>query len=163
MAAVGLPSEEYRDRHPYSLSGGEQRRLALAGVLAMRPRALLLDEPTVSLDPGGRRELLAVLHRLKRSGVTLLLATHDVDLAWSLCERRVVLDGGRPIADDEWCAGGAGPLRDAGLAEPVLVGLWRRLGLTAAAGTVGIPRTAAAAAEALARGLTASPASPGVT
>ena len=55
LRTVGLPPDDFGDRHPYALSGGEQRRLALAGVLAMRPGALLLDEPFVSLDPQGRR------------------------------------------------------------------------------------------------------------
>ena len=60
LELVGLPPEQFGGRHPYALSGGEQRRLALAGVLAMRPRLLLLDEPFVSLDPATRRELVAV-------------------------------------------------------------------------------------------------------
>jgi energy-coupling factor transporter ATP-binding protein EcfA2 len=92
---VGLPPARFAERHPYALSGGEQRRLALAGVLAMRPRLLLLDEPFVSLDPGTRRQLVGILERLKASGVTLLLATHDVDLAWALCDELLVLEGGR--------------------------------------------------------------------
>ena len=62
MELVALPPERFGARHPYALSGGEQRRLALAGVLAMRPRLLLLDEPFVSLDPATRRELVAHPH-----------------------------------------------------------------------------------------------------
>ncbi len=81
-------------RHPYSLSGGEQRRLALAGVLAMRPGLLLLDEPFVSLDPASRRDLEAILRGLRAGGMGLLLATHDVDRAYALCDGRVVLDEG---------------------------------------------------------------------
>ena len=87
LELVGLPEAVYADRHPYSLSGGEARRLALAGVLAMRPRLVLLDEPFVSLDPGSRRDLVGILERLRDEGITLLLVTHDVDLAWRLCER----------------------------------------------------------------------------
>jgi energy-coupling factor transporter ATP-binding protein EcfA2 len=145
---AGLPPADFGERHPYSLSGGEQRRLALAGVLAMRPRLLLLDEPFVSLDPGTRRDLVAVLERLKASGVTLVLATHDVDLAWSLCDRRLLLAEGRVAAVGDWdFAGSGGSLLAANrLREPFLVELWRRLGRAPESA----PRTAAEAAEALA-------------
>jgi energy-coupling factor transporter ATP-binding protein EcfA2 len=146
MELVGLPLAEFGERHPYSLSGGEQRRLALAGVLAMRPRALLLDEPFVSLDPASRRDLAAVLARLVERGTTVVLATHDIDAAWSLCREVLVLDGGRVVAAGRWGAAkdalaGAGPL-----SPPFFVELWRRLGRDAAEA----PRTAAQAAEALA-------------
>ena len=130
LEVVGLPVAEYGERHPYTLSGGEQRRLALAGVLAMRPRLLLLDEPFVSLDPATRRLLVAILRRLKADGVTLVLATHDVDLAWTLCDERLILAGGRVAAGGSWGfgAGGAEQLYANRLREPFLVQLWRRLG-----------------------------------
>jgi energy-coupling factor transporter ATP-binding protein EcfA2 len=148
LELVGLPRASFAGRHPYSLSGGEQRRLALAGVLAMHPRLLLLDEPFVSLDPAGRRELAAVLARLREEGCGLILATHDVDQAWALCDERLVLDGGRLVATGSWNfgAGGARVLLDHRLQVPFLVELWRRLGRPAEAA----PKTAAAAAEALA-------------
>ena len=78
------------------LSGGEKRRAALAGVLAMTPAVLLLDEPTAFLDPRGRRELAALLKGLP---VALLVATHDLALAAELCPRTVVLADGAVIAD----------------------------------------------------------------
>ena len=145
---TGLPADDFGERHPYSLSGGEQRRLALAGVLAMRPRLLLLDEPFVSLDPATRRDLVAVLGRLKAGGVTLVLATHDVDVAWSLCDQRLLLAEGRVEAVGDWDFGGAGSvlLTANRLREPFLVELWRRLGRA----PEGAPRTAAEAAEVLA-------------
>lgn len=148
FALVGLSERDHGDRHPYSLSGGEARRLALAGVLAMRPRLILLDEPFVSLDPTSRRELVAVLDRLKASGVTLLLVTHDVDLAWRLCELRLLLVGGRVIAAGLWDFEGddARLLAANRLREPLLVELWRRLGRASHQ----VPRTFEAAAEALA-------------
>lgn len=148
LELVALPEWEYGQRHPYTLSGGEQRRLALAGVLAMRPRLLLLDEPFVSLDPGSRRELAAILERLRDQGVTMVLATHDVDLAWALCDERVVLAGGRVAAAGDWELGGEGAavLAANRLRMPFLADLWRRLGRDV--GTA--PRTAAEAAEALA-------------
>ena len=144
---VGLPPERFGERHPYALSGGEQRRLALAGVLAMRPRLLLLDEPFVSLDPATRRELSAILSRLRGSGVTLVLATHDVDLAWALCDELLLLDAGRVMAAGGWEFGeeGAGFLGAERLREPFLVQLWRRLGRDPREA----PRTYAQAAEAL--------------
>jgi energy-coupling factor transport system ATP-binding protein len=148
LELVGLPEERFGDRHPYALSGGEQRRLALAGVLAMKPRLLLLDEPFVSLDPGTRRQLTDILARLKDDGVTIVLATHDVDLAWALCDEALVLSAGGVAASGPWEFGAAGDdlLARNRLREPLLVELWRRLGRDLAAA----PRTAAEAAEALA-------------
>ncbi len=147
LELVGLPPAAFADRHPYALSGGEQRRLALAGVLAMRPRLLLLDEPFVSLDPRTRAELFAVLSRLKAGGVTIVLATHDVDLAWALCDEHVVLREGAVAAAGAWDFGPSGGLsRPARLREPFLVELWRRLGRDPAAA----PRNAHEAAEILA-------------
>ena len=144
---VGLPAEQFGTRHPYSLSGGEQRRLAIAGVLAMRPRALLLDEPFVSLDPASRRDLGAILARLRDDGLTIVLATHDVDQAWSLCTQRVILAAGRVADAGDWRfgAGGEQVLGDNRLRVPVLAELWRRLGRAG-----GAPRTAAEAAAELA-------------
>ncbi|WP_035701693.1 energy-coupling factor ABC transporter ATP-binding protein [Glycomyces tenuis] len=94
LADVGLT--ELADRPPHHLSVGQQRRAALAGVLAMRPEIVVLDEPSAGLDPAARRELAAVLHR---TAPTLLLVTHDLPYALQLCERAVVLDGGRIVAD----------------------------------------------------------------
>jgi energy-coupling factor transporter ATP-binding protein EcfA2 len=148
LELVGLPPEQFGERHPYALSGGEQRRLALAGVLAMRPRLLLLDEPFVSLDPATRRELAAILSRLRASGVTLVLATHDVDLAWALCDELLLLEGGRVVAAGGWEFGEqvSGLLGAERLREPFLVQLWRGLGRDPREA----PRTYVEAAEVLA-------------
>jgi energy-coupling factor transport system ATP-binding protein len=148
LDAVGLPPAHFAERHPYALSGGEQRRLALAGVLAMRPRLLLLDEPFVGLDPWTRRQLVDILGRLKADGVTLLLATHDVDLAWALCDELLVLGAGRPVAAGPWDFSPAGSrlLAVNRLREPFLVELWRRLGRDPRRA----PRSVAEAAQALA-------------
>jgi cobalt/nickel transport system ATP-binding protein len=86
------------DRPPHALSMGERRRVAIATVLAMRPRLLVLDEPSANLDPRGRRELVEVLSGI---GQTMLVATHDLPLAAQLCDRVVVLDGGRVVADGQ--------------------------------------------------------------
>ena len=83
-------------RAPHQLSTGERRRVAIAGVLAMEPELLVLDEPSANLDPRARRELLDVLAALDR---TLLVVTHDLPFAAELCERAVILSGGRVVAD----------------------------------------------------------------
>ena len=87
-------------RPPHQLSMGERRRVAIAGVLAMEPELLVLDEPSANLDPRARRELLDVLAALDR---TLLVVTHDLAFAAELCERAVILSHGR-IAADGPCA-----------------------------------------------------------
>jgi cobalt/nickel transport system ATP-binding protein len=83
-------------RAPYELSAGERRRVAIATVLAMRPRLLVLDEPSANLDPRARRELLDVLEGIDR---TMLITTHDLPLAAEFCERVVILAAGRVVAD----------------------------------------------------------------
>jgi cobalt/nickel transport system ATP-binding protein len=81
---------------PWHLSGGEKRRVAFAGVLAMRPEVLLLDEPSMYLDPRGRRELITLLQAL---GGTQVIASHDLELVLRTCGRVLLLDGGRLLAD----------------------------------------------------------------
>lgn len=83
-------------RTPFQLSGGEKRRAALAGVLAMQPKVLLLDEPTMFLDPRSRREFIHLIGQLPG---TKLIATHDLDLVLDCCPRVILLDGGRLIID----------------------------------------------------------------
>jgi cobalt/nickel transport system ATP-binding protein len=90
---VGLTG--FDQRVPHHLSGGEKRRAALAGVLAMQPAILLLDEPAMFLDPHGRRELIGLLKILDG---TKVLAAHDLDMILDLCERVLLLDKGRLIA-----------------------------------------------------------------
>jgi cobalt/nickel transport system ATP-binding protein len=94
LAQVGLAG--FEDRAPHHLSGGEKRRAALAGVLAMRPSLLLLDEPSMFLDARGRRELMRLLPQL---GGTQIIASHDLDLILDLCRRVLILDAGRLVAN----------------------------------------------------------------
>lgn len=94
LAQVGLP--DHAERVPFKLSGGEKRRAALATVLAMRPQVLLLDEPSMFLDPRGRRELIDLLADLPG---TKLIATHDLELVLDLCPRVLLLDDGQLLAD----------------------------------------------------------------
>jgi energy-coupling factor transport system ATP-binding protein len=92
LAEVGLAGFEERD--PLTLSGGEKQRLALAAVLAARPGLLLLDEPSTDLDPAGRRDLFSVFARLRSSGISLLIAEHDLDRL-AAADRLVALHDGR--------------------------------------------------------------------
>ncbi|MEI7684775.1 MAG: energy-coupling factor ABC transporter ATP-binding protein [Planctomycetota bacterium] len=94
LAQAGLPG--FENRVPHHLSGGEKRRVALAGLLAMKPHLLLMDEPTMFLDPRGRRDLIRWLNSYPG---TKILATHDLDLVLETCSRALTLDGGRRVAD----------------------------------------------------------------
>ncbi len=97
---VGLDPERFGPRSPLSLSGGEMRRVAIAGVLAMRPKVLVLDEPTAGLDPRGRREILEHIRRWRREQhLTVVLVSHSMDDVARLCDRVVVLHRGRVFLD----------------------------------------------------------------
>ena len=93
MAQVGL-AEKYAERSPFELSGGQKRRVAIAGVLAMQPSILILDEPAAGLDPAGRRDMLDVISSIHASGVTVVMVSHSMDDVGRLCDRLFVLDHG---------------------------------------------------------------------
>jgi cobalt/nickel transport system ATP-binding protein len=113
---LGLPEQEVRrrvaetaealritpllDRAPYTLSGGEKKRVAIAAVLAMEPRVLLLDEPTNALDPRSQVWLLEVLEKWKDAGRTVLMTTHDLGIAEEFTDRMVVLSEEHHICAD---------------------------------------------------------------
>ena len=97
LAAVGLAGFERRD--PTTLSGGEKQRLAIAATLALRPDVLVFDEPTTDLDPVGKLEIFAVLGRMRRDGMTLLVIEHE-SAAAEPADRLVILHEGRIVADD---------------------------------------------------------------
>ena len=94
LAQVGLAG--FENRSPHHLSGGEKRRVCLAGVLACEPSVLVLDEPTSDLDPRGRRELKQLLRQIP---VTKIIATHDLEMVVELCSRVIVLDHGVVVAE----------------------------------------------------------------
>ncbi|MFN5762854.1 MAG: energy-coupling factor ABC transporter ATP-binding protein [Pseudanabaena sp.] len=96
LVAVGLDVAKYRERLSHNLSGGEKKRVAIAGVLAMQPQVLVFDEPSAQLDPRSRRQLIQLLHTLPE---TQLIATHDLDLVLELCDRTVVLSEGKSVYD----------------------------------------------------------------
>ena len=118
LAEVGM--EAYEDRTPHRLSLGEKKRVAIATVLSMRPDILVLDEPTASLAPAARHELIELLRALP---LTQLIATHDLAMARALATRVVVLSGGHVVGDGstEAILGDAALLRAHGL-EPALHG-----------------------------------------
>lgn len=100
LDALGLPYREFRLRYVHALSGGQRRRVAIAGVLAMHTPLLVLDEPMAGLDPRGRAELLVLLERLRADrDLTMVVASASVSDATLLCDRLVVLDAGRVVAD----------------------------------------------------------------
>ncbi len=99
MECVGLPFEPYKDRLTFALSGGEQRKVAIAGVIALRPAVLLLDEPTSGLDPEGAEEILGLLERLRAEGTALVLSTHEMEEAARVADRAVALSEGRVAFD----------------------------------------------------------------
>ncbi len=96
MEAVNIDPHTYGSKNPDNLSGGEKKRVAIAGVLAMQPQVLVLDEPSAQLDPSSRRYLINLLQTLS---LTQLIATHDLDLAWELCDRTVILSQGEIVYD----------------------------------------------------------------
>ena len=96
MRSVELDPELFGSRNATGLSGGEKKRVAIAGVLAMQPQVLVLDEPSAQLDPRSRRRLIELLDSLP---LTQLIATHDLDLALELCDRTIVLSEGRIVYD----------------------------------------------------------------
>ena len=153
LKAVGMT--EYAHHAPHLLSGGQKQRVAIAGVLAMRPRCVVLDEPTAMLDPVGRSEVMSTLLELKRKfGITLVLITHHMDEA-AQADRLVVMHDGHIVAD------GAPSevfqdveyLRSLGLEVPETVGLMyelRKNGVDVPLDTLNADSCAAALAELLA-------------
>lgn len=97
LKAVGM--YEYRKHAPHLLSGGQKQRVAIAGVIAMQPRCIVLDEPTAMLDPKGRKEVIRTIERLNReSGITVVLITHHMTEAIR-ADRVIVMDGGKVLTD----------------------------------------------------------------
>lgn len=101
LKLVGL-EDEYFYQSPFDLSGGQKRRVAIAGVLAMKPDVLVLDEPTAGLDPKGRDEILDQISRLKQeTGITVILVSHSMDDVAKYVDRIIVMNQGRVMYDDE--------------------------------------------------------------
>ena len=100
MECVHLDYQKYAERSPFELSGGQMRRVAIAGVLAMKPSVLILDEPTAGLDPRGRDRILGMLEELHaRENVTILMVSHSMDDLARLASRLIVMSDGKVVAD----------------------------------------------------------------
>jgi energy-coupling factor transport system ATP-binding protein len=100
LLAVGLDPDIFWDRYIFALSGGQKRRVAIAGVLALQPKVLILDDPTAGLDPRGRDEILGTVRQLHRTtGATILLISGSLEEVAALTDRVVVMDQGRVVAD----------------------------------------------------------------
>lgn len=100
MEVVGLPYEIFAERSPFELSGGEKRRAAIAGVIAMEPQILVLDEPVAGLDPAGRREILELIAKLKKEvSPTIIMVSHYMDDIAAMATRIVALKDGKIVAD----------------------------------------------------------------
>ena len=96
MQMVGLDYELYKDKSPFDLSGGQKRRVAIAGVIAMNPKILILDEPTAGLDPKGRDEILAQIKRLQQDyKMTIILVSHSMEDVANIADRIIVMNRGK--------------------------------------------------------------------
>lgn len=100
LRSVGIPEELFY-QSPFDLSGGQKRRVAIAGVLAMKPEVLILDEPTAGLDPGGRDEILDLITRMHRErGMTVILVSHSMEDVAKYVKRIIVMNQGKVMYDD---------------------------------------------------------------
>jgi cobalt/nickel transport system ATP-binding protein len=150
LQAVGMA--EYSDKPVHNLSYGQKMRVCIAGVLAMRPEVLILDEPMAGLDGAMQAELIQILHRLHADGMTIIIATHDVDFAYGWADEVIVLQSGRLFAHGV----PADILQQKDVqdelgAAPIVAGLIRALALTGTGGYDNgyLPRTGAELVRAL--------------
>jgi energy-coupling factor transport system ATP-binding protein len=130
MERVGLPYDELAEKSPFEISGGQMRRVALAGVLAMRPKVLVLDEPAAGLDPRGRDELLDTIAQLHGSGTAVVMISHSMDDVARLATRIAVMENGALALDGtprEVFTGHYDRLVAMGLDVPHALSLSRRL------------------------------------
>lgn len=100
MEMVGLNYDTFKNKSPFDLSGGQKRRVAIAGVIAMEPKVLILDEPTAGLDPKGRDEILSQISKLHSEyGMTIVLVSHSMEDVAKVADRIIVMDEGKCILD----------------------------------------------------------------
>lgn len=130
MKIVDLDYDEYKDKSPFELSGGQKRRVAIAGVVAMEPKILILDEPTAGLDPKGRDDILCNIANLhKEYNMTVILVSHSMEDVAKLADRILVMDKGKCILDGKPSVifNEIDTLENVGLAVPQVTYLAKRL------------------------------------
>ncbi|WP_238884315.1 energy-coupling factor transporter ATPase [Clostridium sp. YIM B02551] len=130
MEMVGLDYDIYKEKSPFELSGGQKRRVAIAGVVAMEPKILILDEPTAGLDPKGRDEILEQIVKLHDEyGMTIILVSHSMEDVAKVAERVIVMNGGEIILDGspKNVFKEIGTLENVGLAVPQVTYLVKEL------------------------------------
>ena len=127
LSHVGL--DGFGRRPPHQLSGGEKKRVAIAGVLAMDPDVLVFDEPTSGLDPSGSEDIMELLDELNHAGKTVIISTHDVELAYPWADRAILLLDGRILQEDvpDVAFGNPDHVRMAHLSAPTLLELYTEL------------------------------------
>ncbi|HOK58684.1 MAG TPA: ATP-binding cassette domain-containing protein [Methanothrix sp.] len=127
LSYVGL--EEHRNRPPHHLSGGEKKRVAIAGILVMEPDVLVLDEPTSNLDPATSEEIMEMLDELNLYGKTVVISTHDVELAYRWADEVVLMDGGEVVrtGPPEKVFADPDTLRKARLKLPAVLEIYREM------------------------------------
>ena len=126
ILSVGL-DESYFERSPFDLSGGEKRRVAIAGILAIEPDILVLDEPTAGLDPRGVSDLMSLVCKMHEMGKTIILVTHDMDVVMKYCEKVYVLKKGQLAFEGNPYQLFAQDNEDLSIEVPVLYELARKL------------------------------------
>ncbi|MBO3799524.1 MAG: ABC transporter ATP-binding protein [Candidatus Brockarchaeota archaeon] len=124
--------EDYRFRNPFQLSGGEKKRLAIASIMVWNPELLILDEPTIGMDYAQRLNIQRVLKKLVSEGRSIVVITHDVDFAASLCERAIILSKGEVIGDGclRKLLSDSEVIEKASLKKPFLIELEEELGFS---------------------------------
>ena len=90
MEAVGLDYELFKDKSPFELSGGQKRRVAIAGVIAMNPEVLILDEPTAGLDPESTRAIVDIIKSMNKKGIKIVITSHDMNLIYDICDLSLI-------------------------------------------------------------------------
>lgn len=130
LELTGVDYEEVKDKSPFELSGGQKRRVAIAGVIASKPEVLVLDEPTAGLDPKGKKEILDLVKKLKESYVkTVVMISHNMDEIAEYCNRVIVLDDSKLLYDTtpRELFGDPEKLKETGLEVPHVVNVALRL------------------------------------
>ena len=130
LELTGVDYEEVKDKSPFELSGGQKRRVAIAGVIASKPEVLVLDEPTAGLDPKGKKEILDLVKKLKESYVkTVVMISHNMDEIAEYCNRVIVLDDSKLLYDTtpRELFGDPEKLKETGLEVPHVVNIALRL------------------------------------